>query len=114
MAAIIWGRRCIMAVVEISVVPLGTGTPSVSAHVARAVRVLEDEEGLSYEPTPMGTIIEGELDRIMIAVRKMHESAFSSGVMRVVTTIRIDDRRDKDLTMRGKLESLRRETGGKV
>lgn len=98
-----------MAVVEISVVPLGTGTPSVSSDVARAVKVLEGEDGLSYEPTPMGTIIEGDLDRIMTVVRRMHEIVFSAGVMRVVTTIRIDDRRDKELTMQGKLAALQRE-----
>ncbi len=100
-----------MAVVEISVVPLGTKSPSVSKHVARVLRVLQEANNINYELTSMGTIIEGDLDRIMAVVRKMHESAFNDEVLRVVTTIKIDDRRDKPLSMSGKLDSLKRELG---
>ncbi len=100
-----------MAVVEISVVPLGTKSPSVSKHVARVIRVLQEAGEIKYELTSMGTIIEGDLDIIMAVVRKMHESAFIDEVMRVVTTIKIDDRRDKPLSMSGKLDSLKRELG---
>ena len=32
-----------MAIVEVSVIPIGTQTPSVSRYVARAVRVLQSE-----------------------------------------------------------------------
>ena len=46
-----------MAIAEISVVPLGTKTPSVSQYVARAVKVLEQEKNIRYEMTAMGTII---------------------------------------------------------
>jgi len=38
----------------------------------------------------------------------MHEAVFNAGVMRVVTTIKIDDRRDKTSTMDSKMESLKR------
>ena len=100
-----------MAVVEVSIVPLGTGSPSVSKHVARVIKVLQTEPEVKYTPTAMGTIIEGDLDRILAVVRKMHETAFSDEVMRVVTTIKIDDRRDKSLSMEGKLNSLERELG---
>ena len=98
-----------MAVVEVSVLPLGTGSPSVSRHVARAVNVLRQESDIKYEATAMGTIIEGNLDTILAVVRKMHETAFNEEVMRVVTTIKIDDRRDKPLSIDGKLSSLERE-----
>ena len=57
----------------------------------------------------MGTIIEGDLGDILRVVRKMHESIFDGKVMRVATTIKIDDRRDKTLSMRGKIESLSKE-----
>ncbi|MBT4511928.1 MAG: MTH1187 family thiamine-binding protein [Chloroflexi bacterium] len=100
-----------MAVVEISVVPLGTKSPSVSKHVARVIRVLQEASEVKYELTSMGTIIEGDLDIIMAVVRKMHESAFTDEVVRVVTTIKIDDRRDKPLSMSGKLDALGRELG---
>ena len=97
-----------MAIAEVSVVPLGTKTASVSRYVARAVRVLEQQKGIKYEIAPMGTVLEGDLDRILAAVKKMHEGVFGEGVVRVLTTIKIDDRRDKPLTMKGKLDSVRK------
>ena len=36
----------------------------------------------------------------------MHEVPFSKGALRVVTTLKIDERRDKVLTMEGKVESV--------
>jgi uncharacterized protein (TIGR00106 family) len=97
-----------MAIVEVSVVPLGTKTPSVSQYVARAVKVLEQEKGLKYEMTAMGTIIEGDLDRILTVVKRMHEGIFGEGVARVITTIEIDDRRDKAQSMKEKIGSLKK------
>ncbi len=96
-----------MAIVEVSVVPLGTKSPSVSHYVAQALQVLEKAEGIKYELTPMGTVIEGDLDVVLPLVREMHEITFSPEVQRVVTTIKIDERRDKDLTMEGKLRSVK-------
>jgi uncharacterized protein (TIGR00106 family) len=95
-----------MAIAEISIVPLGTKTASVSKYVARAVKALQQEKDIRYELSAMGTIIEGELDKILSLARKMHEEAFSEGVIRVLTTIKIDDRRDKALSMDGKVKSL--------
>ena len=100
-----------MAIAEVSIIPLGTGTPSVSRHLARALKALEGEEGIKYELTSMGTIIEGDLDKVLGLVRRIHEGAFGGEVTRVVTTVKIDDRRDKPSTMDAKIESLRRELG---
>ena len=97
-----------MAIAEISVVPLGTETPSVSQYVARAIKVLEHEKDIKYEMTAMGTIVEGDLDRILAMVKKMHEGIFEGGVARVITTVHIDDRRDKVQGMREKLDSLKK------
>ena len=96
-----------MALAEVVVIPLGTGSPSVSKYVARAVKSLKSETCLKYESTSMGTILEGDLDLILSAIRRMHESAFDQDVMRVETLVRIDDRRDKPLTMKDKLASLK-------
>ncbi len=95
-----------MAIAEVSIIPLGTGSPSISQHVARALAVLRQEKDVKYELTSMGTIIEGDLETILEAVRRMHQTVFSEEVVRVVTTIKIDDRRDKPLTMSGKMKSL--------
>jgi uncharacterized protein (TIGR00106 family) len=99
-----------MAVVLVTVVPLGTATPSVSQYVAGVERVLR-ESGLKHELTGMGTIIEGDLDAILSVIRKMHEQPFSQGVLRVSTSIRIDDRRDKKGSIEGKIRSVKEKLG---
>jgi uncharacterized protein (TIGR00106 family) len=95
-----------MAVVEVTIAPLGTGSPSVSHYVAGCHKVLEQATGLKYQLTPMATVIEGDLDRILAIIRQMHETPFSRDAQRVMTTIRIDDRRDKAVTMAGKIKAV--------
>ncbi|QKE72086.1 MTH1187 family thiamine-binding protein [Arthrobacter citreus] len=97
-----------MAIIDVSIVPIGTETPSVSAYVANIHKVLEKYEGeVKYQLTPMNTIIEGELPLLLKVVQEMHEVPFANGISRVATTIRIDDRRDKKSTMEGKLASVK-------
>ena len=38
----------------------------------------------------------------------MHEVPFAKGAMRVITTLKIDDRCDKKLTMKGKLDAVKK------
>lgn len=99
-----------MAIVEVSIVPIGVPNTSLSEYVANALRVLK-KSGLKYELTSMGTIIEGDLDRILSIIREMHETPFKKGVMRVVTTIKIDDRRDKPATSETKVDSVVKKMG---
>lgn len=95
-----------MAVVEISVAPLGTSTPSVSAYVAECVKIVEGS-GLTYQLTPMGTVIEGAIDDILPVLRRMHEVPFDKGAERVSTLIKIDDRRDSGQHgLKGKVDSV--------
>ena len=95
-----------MAVVEISVAPLGTSTPSVSAYVAKCVEIVA-ESGLKYQLTPMGTVIEGDIDDILPVLREMHEVPFIEGAERVSTLIKIDDRRDSGSHgLQGKVDSV--------
>ena len=98
-----------MAIMDIGIIPLGTETPSVSKYIATALKVLENEKNINYELTAMGTIIEGDLPRLLNLAQKMHDSVFSAGARRVVTTIKIDDRRDKIATMDSKVEAVNRE-----
>jgi uncharacterized protein YqgV (UPF0045/DUF77 family) len=55
----------------------------------------------------MGTIIEGDLDRILAVVREMHEAPFAEGAVRVSTLVKIDDRRDKEHSIARKMRSVR-------
>ncbi len=97
-----------MAVAEISVIPIGTDSPSISRDVAAAVGVLRSEKGLKYELASMGTIVEGDVKDILRVAGRMHQAVLDGGAQRVVTSIKIDDRRDKPLTMKGKVESVKR------
>jgi uncharacterized protein (TIGR00106 family) len=100
-----------MAIVQLSIVPVGTQTSSISNYVARALRVLENQKDVAHQLTPMGTVVEGDLDRVLSIVRQMHESCFDEKVQRVLTTIIIDDRRDKTATMESKVSSVRSKLG---
>jgi uncharacterized protein (TIGR00106 family) len=95
-----------MAIVEVAIIPMGTGNTSVSQYVADCHKVLEHDQGIKLVLTPMGSVLEGDLDLIFAAVRKMHEVPFDKGAMRVSTTIRIDDRRDKSASIDQKLKSV--------
>ena len=94
-----------IVVAEIVVSPLGTGSPSISAYVADVERLLETFT-LKRLLTPMGTILEGELDEVLRAVRAVHEAPFARGALRVSTSLRIDERRDKTLSMEGKVRAV--------
>ncbi|HHT01938.1 MAG TPA: MTH1187 family thiamine-binding protein [Firmicutes bacterium] len=97
-----------MAIVEFTVAPFGTGTPSLSKYVAGVQKVVEEQAGeIKYMLTPMGTILEGDLDEILALIRRAHEVPFTAGALRVSTQIKIDDRRDKQATMEGKIKSVR-------
>ncbi|PRX34865.1 uncharacterized protein (TIGR00106 family) [Orenia metallireducens] len=95
-----------LAIVEVSVVPLGTGDTSLSKYVAGCQKILAEEKDIHYQLTPMGSIIEGELDVIFDIIKKLHQLPFNNEAQRVYTNIKIDDRRDKKATMYQKLESV--------
>ena len=94
-------------IAEVTVVPLGTGSTSLSNYVAQVEKVVRNYPDIKKQLTPMSTILEGELNRIMEIIREMHEVPFISGVKRVSTRITIDDRRDKDASMEKKLRSVK-------
>ena len=92
-----------MAIMEISVIPIGTKGSSVSPFVAECVRIVE-QQGLHYEVTSMG--IEGDVAELLNVAAQMHRAPFTKGAQRVVTTIKIDERRDKELRITGKKQAV--------
>ena len=95
-----------MAILEISVVPIGTGQTSLSAYVADCLRVLKKRK-VRYELSSMGTNIEGDLKDLFKIATAMHQVPFRKGAKRVVTTMKIDDRRDKKGTLEGKKKAVK-------
>jgi uncharacterized protein (TIGR00106 family) len=96
-----------MAILEISVVPIGTGDTSLSAYVADCLRMLKKEK-VRFELSSMGTNIEGDLKDLFKIAFKIHQVPFKKGAKRVVTTMKIDDRRDKKGTLEGKKKAVQR------
>ena len=94
-----------MVIAEITVVPLGTGSPSLSRFVAEAVTALDDS-GIKYTLTPMGTVLEGSLEEVLEAVRMLHRLPFNKGAQRVSSRLVIDEGRDKEASAEGKIKSL--------
>jgi uncharacterized protein (TIGR00106 family) len=97
-----------MPIMEINIVPLGTASPSVSKYVKKALDTLIKKDNIQYQMTAMGTIIEARsLNTLLKIAKEMHKSVLSD-VTRVVTSIRIDDRKDKKSTIKKKMESVYR------
>lgn len=97
-----------MAVVELTVCPLGTGTTSASKYVAGAQEILASQEKVKYMLNPMGTVMEGDIDEIFAVIRKIQEDVFDKGIERVYSIIKVDDRRDKPASMEQKLASVKK------
>jgi uncharacterized protein (TIGR00106 family) len=88
------------ALAEIQVVPIGVGV-SVRKEVKRAHQILVDS-GLGIQAHAYGTNVEGNLEAILAAVRKIHETLHAEGTPRISTSIKIGTRTDKDPTLAGK------------
>jgi len=95
-----------MVIVEIKIVPVGTVTTSLSRYIAACFNTVKQTPDISYQLTAMGTIIQGPLERVLELAQQMHEVPFTMGAKRVVTTISIDDRRDKSATMESKVRAV--------
>ena len=78
---------------ELEIVPIGTPGPSLSTLLADVAKLI-DKSGLDYRVGPMGTVVEGEWDRVMSLAKQCHQAVLASSV-RVMTTIRIDERKDR-------------------
>ena len=89
------------AIAEIQVVPIGAGV-SVRAEVKRAHEILR-ESGLTVQLHAYGTNVEGDLDLILMTIRRVHEQLHAEGVVRLSTAVKIGTRTDKEVSLSGKL-----------
>ena len=86
---------------------MGTGTTSASFYIAKGIETIQNLEGIRYEVTPMGTLLESDnIDKIYEASKKIMEAVHNLGVHRVEVILKIDSRTDKDSKLEEKLDSL--------
>ncbi|MBG0774982.1 MAG: MTH1187 family thiamine-binding protein [Desulfovibrionaceae bacterium] len=98
-------------IVELAIFPVDKGQGgSVSAQVARAVRIIR-ESGLPHSFGPMGTCIEGGYDEVMAVVRACFMD-LERDCARIYFTIKGDYRRDRENGLTGKLASVNNRIGG--
>ncbi|MBP7087001.1 MAG: MTH1187 family thiamine-binding protein [Methanomassiliicoccales archaeon] len=90
-------------IAEFSIVPVGKGV-SLSPFVAECLRIVE-ESGLKHQLTPMGTVLEGDTEKVMDTIMACHSQVLRMSE-RVVTSIKIDDRRDRPMDMERKVRSV--------
>ena len=95
-----------MAVVELTLVPIGTQKTSCSPYVAAAYDAVKDNDKVEIRLNPMGTVLEGDIDELFACVRKMQEAVFAAGAERVYSVLKVDDRRDKKASLDQKVNSV--------
>ena len=93
-------------IAEIHIFPFGTATTSLSRYIGGCIDIVRQAQDITYQVTAMGTIIQGPLGRVLELAQKMHEVPFTMGAKRVVTSINIDDRRDKAITIESKVKAV--------
>lgn len=93
---------------EFSVVPVGKGE-SLSEYVAECIKIVKESK-LDYRLTPMGTVLEGEYDEVMGVIRRCHMRLMEL-CPRVITTIKIDDRKGRKNAIEAKIDSVARIVG---
>ncbi|MFN3531989.1 MAG: MTH1187 family thiamine-binding protein [Candidatus Brocadia sp.] len=99
-------------IAEISVIPIGKGT-DLASYVASVVKII-DESGLDYKLNAMGTVVEGESDRVFDLIKKCHNKMLEMSE-RVYTTVKIDERKDKKVKMlEHKVQAVEKELGGSL
>jgi len=95
-----------MALMQIVISPRLSEGESVSPYVAEFHKFLKTTK-LRHTLHDMGTIIEGNATQLFAVARKLHEIPFQKGRRRVYTTMQIDDRRDKKVSLGDKIKSVR-------
>jgi len=93
---------------EISIVPVGTGSTSISKEVAAAFEAIRKTKDIkTIKLTAMVNQIEARNMRaILNAIEAAHQAVKSTGAKRIVSTIRIAERLDASRTLEDDVESV--------
>jgi len=95
-----------MIVAEFSVIPMGAGTSG--GRYVRAVHESLKKAGVEFVPGPMSTAIEAEtFEEICMVIEMANKALSDMEVSRIITSITIDYRLDKDISIKSKLDACR-------
>ena len=94
-----------MIMSQFSIAPIGEGV-SLSKYVKIALGVLK-KNNIKYKTNDMATVIETkDLETLFRVVEEAHKAVIDAGAKRVITELKIDDRRDKNVKIGYKVESV--------
>lgn len=94
-----------MILAQLSVYPVSEGV-SMGRFVKKGVKIIE-ESGFTCQVGGMSTSVEvPTLQDVFDLVKKIHQAQLEEGARRLIVELKIDDRRDKDATLAGKIESV--------
>lgn len=100
-----------MVLLEFSMTP-STKEESKSQYVARILDII-DKSGVSYQLTPMGTILEGEWAEVMAVVTDCFR-ALEVDCPRISSQIKIDYRAGANSRMKAKVDAVEAILGRKL
>lgn len=92
-----------MVLVEFSMFPTDKGE-SVSRYVSQILDDI-DKSGITYQLTPMGTILEGSWDEVMGVITSCFK-ILQPQSNRITTFIKVDYRRGKESRMKSKINKI--------
>ncbi len=98
-----------MPMFQITVIPItGKSNVSVSKYIAEIIDYLKDN-GIEYTLTPTATVIScKDIKECFNIMYKMHNFLFEKhNLPRIITSIMIDDRRDKSVKPKDKINSVK-------
>jgi uncharacterized protein (TIGR00106 family) len=94
-----------MIISQLSIAPIGKDV-SVSKYVKEVIEVIKKHD-VKSKTNAMATVIETkDLETLFNIVQEAHMTMVNSGAERVITELKIDDRRDKNATMESKIKAL--------
>ena len=97
-----------MVLLEFSMFPTSVGE-SKSAYVSRIIDII-DKSGVTYQLTPMGTILEGEWPEVMAVVTACFE-ALKADCPRISTQLKVDYRAGSESRMKTKIAAVENHLG---
>ena len=99
-------------ILEFSMFPIGKGE-SVSPYVGRILKAI-DASNVTYQMTPMGTIIETETLEQALNVAKEAYALLEPDCKRVYSSLKLDIRQGENNRLARKIESVESKVGKKI
>ncbi|MDD4161234.1 MAG: MTH1187 family thiamine-binding protein [Methanothrix sp.] len=91
-----------MIVADFATIPMGTGTSA--SHYVLAVHDILRQSGIKFAAGPMSTAIEvSSFQELFEVIEMANKKLAEMGAKRIITSVHIDYRMDKDATIKSKM-----------